>query len=126
MAIAPINPPYGVGSLSKIVPLMTEEMVFLIEVKPPTWPRDAFVAVCQAENGKVRIEPKMTIKEINVAGGLAYCWYHLQVNIALLSDGSPMHRLGSTLTVLRKQPDGWTMGDLSRCQFANPDVLKSR
>lgn len=94
------------GDLAKILPLMAEDVVFLIAGQPPMRGRDAFAAAFQAGIGKVRIEPKSTIQEIQVAGNFAYCWNHLQVDITPLQGGSPIRRLGYTLTVLRKEPDG--------------------
>lgn len=94
------------GDLSKILPLMAEDVVFLIAGQPPMRGRDAFAAAFQAGLGKVRIEPKSTIQEIEVAGNFAYCWNRLQVDITPLQGGSPMRRSGYTLTVLRKEHDG--------------------
>lgn len=94
------------GDLSKILPLMAEDVVFLIPGQPPMRGRDAFAAAFQAGIGKVRIEPKSTIQEIHVAGNFAYCWSHLQVDITPLQGGSSMRRSGYTLTVMRKEVDG--------------------
>ena len=94
------------GDLSRILPLMAQDVVFLIAGQTPMRGRDAFAAAFQSGLGKVRIEPKSTIQEIQVAGNLAYCWNHLQVVITPLSGGSPMRRSGYTLTVLRIEPDG--------------------
>jgi uncharacterized protein (TIGR02246 family) len=69
------------GDLSKILTLMSEDVVFLIAGQPPMRGRDAFAAAFQAGLGKVRIEPKSTIQEIELAGNFAYCWNHLQVDI---------------------------------------------
>jgi uncharacterized protein (TIGR02246 family) len=85
---------------------MAEDVVFLIAGQPPMRGRDAFAAAFQAGIGKVRIEPKSTIQEIEVAGNFAYCWNHLKVEITPLQGGLPMRRSGYTLTVLRKEPDG--------------------
>ncbi len=94
------------GDLSRILPLMAQDVVFLIAGQAPMRGRDGFAAAFQAGLGKVRIEPKSTIQEIQVDGNLAYCWNHLQVVITPSSGGSPMRRSGYTLTVLRKEPDG--------------------
>jgi len=94
------------GDLSRIIPLMAEDVVFLITGQPPMRGREGFAAEFQAGLAKVRIEPKSTIQEIQVAGNLAYCWSHLQVDITPLQGGSPTRRSGHTLTVLRKEPDG--------------------
>jgi uncharacterized protein (TIGR02246 family) len=94
------------GDLSKILPLMAEDVVFLIAGQQPMRGRDAFATAFQAALGKVRIEPTSAIQEIQIAGELAYCWNHLQVVITPLQGGSPMRRSGCTLTVLRKEPDG--------------------
>jgi uncharacterized protein (TIGR02246 family) len=86
--------------------------------------RDAFTAAFQAGIGKVRIEPQSTIQEIHVAGKIAYCWSHLQVDITPLQGGSPMRRSGHTLTVLRKEPDGrWVVfhdANMLAADGANP------
>ena len=94
------------GDLSKILPLMAEDVVFLFAGQPPMRGRDAFATAFQAGLGKVRIEPTGTIQEIQVAGNIAYCWNHLQVTVSPLQGGTPMRRSGYTLTVLRKAPDG--------------------
>ncbi|MDP9130091.1 MAG: SgcJ/EcaC family oxidoreductase [Candidatus Binatota bacterium] len=94
------------GELSRILPLMAQDVVFLIAGQALMRGRDAFAAAFQAGLGKVRIEPKSTIQKIQVDGNLAYCWNHLQVVMTPLSGGSPMRRSGYTLTVLRREPDG--------------------
>jgi uncharacterized protein (TIGR02246 family) len=94
------------GDLSKILPLMGEDVVFLIAGQPPMRGRDEFAAAFNSGAGKIRIEPTGTIQEIQVARDLAYCWNHLQVTITPLPAGVPMRRSGNTLTVLRKEADG--------------------
>jgi uncharacterized protein (TIGR02246 family) len=94
------------GDLAKILPLMAEDVVFLIAGQPPMHGRDAFAAAFNSGAGKIRIEPTGTIQEIQVAGNFAYCWNHLQVTITPLPAGVPMCRSGYTLTVLRKEADG--------------------
>ena len=114
------------GDLSKILPLMAENVVFLIAGQPPMRGRDAFAAAFQAGLGKVRIEPKSTIQEIEVAGNFAYCWNHLQVDITPLQGGMPMRRSGYTLTILRKQSDGrWVVfrdANMLAADGANPSA----
>ena len=73
--------------LSKILSLMAEDVVFLIEGQPPMRGRNAFAAAFQTGLGKVSIEPKSTIQKIPVAGNFAYCWNQLQVDITPLSGG---------------------------------------
>ena len=112
----------AVGALSKILPLMAEDVVFLIAGQPPMRGRDAFAAAFQAGLGKVRIEASGTIQEIQIAGNLAYCWNHLQVAITPLQGGSPMRRSGYTLTVLRKEPNGpWVVFRDANLLVADPD-----
>ena len=94
------------GDLSKILPLMSEDVVFLIAGQPSMRGRDAFAATFQAGLGKVRIEPKSTIHEVHMTGNFAYYWNHLQVTITALPAGVPMRRSGYTLTVLCKEVDG--------------------
>jgi uncharacterized protein (TIGR02246 family) len=94
------------GDLSKILPLMAEDVVFLIAGQSPMRGRDAFAAAFQAALGHVRIESTATIQEIRVAGDLAYCWNQLQVTVTPLQSGGPMRRSGYTLTIFRNQSDG--------------------
>ena len=93
------------GDLPQILALMAEDVVFLTAGQPPMRGRDAFAAGFRAALGKVGIESKGDVKEVRVAGDLAYCWTHLSVTMIPRDSGDAVHRSGPALTILRKDPD---------------------
>ena len=103
------------GDLSCILPLMAEDVVFLVAGHPPMQGKDAFATAFNIGLQHIRIESEATIQEIQVAGNFAYTCTHLQVTMAPLQGGTPLHRSGYTLTIFRKEPDGrWLL-----CRDAN-------
>lgn len=94
------------GDLDTILGLMAEDVVFLIAGKPPMRGRQAFAAGFRSMAGKVRIDGKSDIQEIQVAGDHAYCWNHLTVSITPVDGGVTQRREGNVLSVFRKEPDG--------------------
>jgi uncharacterized protein (TIGR02246 family) len=93
------------GDISQILPLMAEDVVFLVCGHPPMRGRDTVAAGFGAVKD-FRMEGQSEIQEIEVSGNLAYCWNHISVTITPKSGGQPMRRSGYALSVLRKQPDG--------------------
>jgi uncharacterized protein (TIGR02246 family) len=93
------------GDIDKIVPLMTDDVTFLIAGHPPIRGRDQFIATQREVFSHLRIEPKSDIQEIRVSGDLASCWTHLTANI-IPAAGAPMKRSGYTLTVFCKNSEG--------------------
>jgi uncharacterized protein (TIGR02246 family) len=94
------------GDINKILPLMAEDVVFLIPGQPPMRGRDAFAASFAGWQGKFRLETDCEIQEIEVNGDLAYCWTKLSVTMTPVDGGSANRRSGYTLTVLRKNAAG--------------------
>jgi len=94
------------GDISQILPLMAEDVVFLIPGQPPMRGREAFAASFAGWNGKFRLETDCEIQEIQVNGDLAYSWTKLSVTMTPLDGGAANGRSGYTLTVLRKNADG--------------------
>ena len=94
------------GDISKILPLMTEDVVFLVAGQPPMRGRDAFAASFAGGQGKFRLETNCEIQEIQVSGDLAYSWTRLSVTMIPIEGGPANRRSGYTLTVLRKNSDG--------------------
>lgn len=82
------------GDLEKIIPLMTEDVVFLTAGHPPMRGRDSFIAIQREMLKHVRIEPESDIQEIRAEGNLGCCWNHLTVNIVPVNGGADeAHRL---------------------------------
>ena len=93
------------GEIDKILPLMAEDVVFLVTGHEPMRGRDAFAAAFKAGMQHFRIMSNWDVQEIKVAGSLAYCWSQLSVTMIPLRGGSPTRRSGYALTILRKEPD---------------------
>lgn len=53
----------------------------------------------------MKIEPVHELREIRIAGDLAYTVSHLAVTVTP-AGGDPMHLAGFILSIFRKQPDG--------------------
>jgi uncharacterized protein (TIGR02246 family) len=96
----------GAGDPSQILPLMAEDVIFLTAGQPPMRGRDAFAAGFRAALEKAGIESRGDVKEVRVAGDLAYCWTHLSVTMIPRGSGDAVYRTGPALTILRKDPDG--------------------
>jgi len=94
------------GDVDAILPLMAEDVVFLVAGKPPMKGRDTFESGLRSLLKTQRIESAGDIQEIQVSGDLAYCWSFLNVQMFPLSGGDPMKRAGHVLSVLCKQPSG--------------------
>ena len=98
------------GDVSRILPLMAEDAVFLTAGHPPLRGRDAFAAQLRGVLEKARIESSGEPKEIRVSGDLAYCWSELHVTIIPSGSSPPVRRAGPTLTIFRREADGrWVL-----------------
>jgi uncharacterized protein (TIGR02246 family) len=98
------------GNVSRILPLMAEDAVFLTAGHPPMRGRDAFAAQLRGLLEKARVESSGEPKEIRVSGDLAYCWSELRVVVIPCDSSPPVRRAGPTLTIFRRQADGgWVL-----------------
>jgi uncharacterized protein (TIGR02246 family) len=94
------------GDINQILPLMAEDVVFLVAGQPPMRGRVAFAASFAGWQGKFSLETDCEIQEIQVSENLAYSWTRLSVTMTPIPGGPANRRSGYTLTVLRKTPDG--------------------
>ena len=94
------------GDISQILPLMTEDVVFLVAGQTPMRGREEFAASFAGWQGKFRLETDCEIQEIQTSGDLAYSWTRLSVTMTPVDGGPANRRGGHTLTVLRKNADG--------------------
>src|SRR5712691_7303504 len=98
------------GDLSKLLPLMAEDVVFYVVGQPPMRGRETFAAGFRTAVQHFRIESTAKIEEIQVIGNFAHLANYLTVTMTPLQGGSIMRRSGYTLTVMRKEPDGrWVL-----------------
>lgn len=94
------------GDISQILPLMAEDVVFLVGGQPPMQGREAFAASFAGWQGKFTLATDCEIQEIQVSGNLAYSWTRLTVTMTPVAGGPANRRSGNTLTVWRKNADG--------------------
>jgi uncharacterized protein (TIGR02246 family) len=108
------------GDIARVLPLMAEDVVFMVCGHPPMRGRDAFAQAFGTMKG-TRMEARSEIQEIEVSGDLGYCWNHISVTVTPPSGGAPMRRSGYALSVLRKQPDGsWVIVRDANLMAADP------
>ncbi len=93
------------GDVEGVLALMTDDAVFLTPGNPPMTKAD-FAAGFKTFAGKVRLEAKQDVKDLQVSGDLAYSWSHLSVTMTSLETGGRTERAGHVLTVLRRSPSG--------------------
>ena|SRR5215469_14967641 len=91
------------GELAAILDLMADDVLFMTPGREP-FGKDQFRADFEAMSG-TRLDGRASIHEIRVEGDWAFLRNYLDLEITP-GGGSPLHRSGYTLTVLRKDPDG--------------------
>jgi len=95
------------GNTEAVLPLMAEDVTFLLPGQEPIVGREGFAVLSRATAGKFRlVEATPRIREIVVMGDYAYCWNHLDLKFAVASEGSTQQRSGDVLSIFRKEPDG--------------------
>ena len=94
------------GDLRQLIPLMAEDVVFLVRGHPPMRGREAFASSFQMVIQIFRIDSNCEIQEVQTAGDWAYVGNHQSVTMTPISVGSPKRRVGYTLSILRKTRDG--------------------
>jgi uncharacterized protein (TIGR02246 family) len=91
------------GDLSRLLTLMSNDVVFLTAVQPPM-SKEAFAAGFQAMLTHARIESNSEIKEIRAFGDWAYCWSHLSVIVTPRKEGKPVPAAGTPFPFSTRSP----------------------
>ena len=94
------------GNVDVVLPLMADDVVFLVAGHSPMRGRSAFANGLRGLLKTHRVESEFTIEEIEISNALAYCWTSLKVSIIPLAGGPSVLRTGPTLSILHKQHDG--------------------
>ena len=98
------------GDVDAVLPLMSEDVVFLVAGKPPMKGRSTFERGLRNLLKSHSLDSGADIQEIDVSRDLAYCWTLLTVRMTPLSGGDATVRSGSTLSIFRKQTNGsWVL-----------------
>jgi uncharacterized protein (TIGR02246 family) len=96
----------GEGDVETVLSLMEEDAIFLIAGKPALQGRAAFEKGLRALLETHSIRSSAEIQEVQSDGGMAYCRSLLTVHVTSLADQLTVERLGSALSIFRKQADG--------------------
>jgi uncharacterized protein (TIGR02246 family) len=91
------------GDTAAVLSLMTDDVVFMTPGREP-FGKEAF-ARTSAGMKDVTIDGQARIIELQVLGDWAYLRNHIDLTMTP-AGGTPVHRSGYTLTILRKQADG--------------------
>ena len=94
------------GDSTKVLSLMSEDVVFLVPGRPVM--RKADFAAAQSAQAGMKIEGTSDIQEIRVLGDWAYLWTMLKV-VATPAGGKPVTREGYTLSILKKDNGRWVL-----------------
>ena len=98
------------GDLANVLPLMSEDVVFLTAGQPPLQGRETFAQMSAGMSGRVRIASTYEIEELRVAGALAFTRTFSSVTSTPIDGSTPTHRSGRTLSIYEKQSDGaWVL-----------------
>ena len=98
------------GDVDTVLGLMDEDIVFLVAGQPPMRGRDSFEHGLRGLLTQHRIESTGEVQEVEVSGTLAYCWTMLKVRVIPRTGGSETVRVGSALSIFRKQSNGsWVL-----------------
>jgi len=94
------------GDSTKVLSLMSEDVVFLVAGQP-VMRKAGFAAAKSAQKG-MKFEGTSDIQEIRVLGDWAYMWTMLKV-VATPAGGKPVTREGYTLSILKKEKGRWVL-----------------
>jgi uncharacterized protein (TIGR02246 family) len=97
------------GDTQAVLSLMTDDALFLQPGKPPM-DKKGFADASQAVPGaRPVIDAVSDIKEIRVAGDMAYMWSHLAISVTPPGGAPVIRREGHTLTVFRRVQGRWLL-----------------
>ena len=99
------------GDTATVLSLMTDDVVFMVPGREP-FGKEAFASSSQSMKN-VTIDGHASIVELQVLGNWAYLRNHLDLTMTP-AGGTPVHRTGYTLTLLRKEDGRWRL-----CRDAN-------
>lgn len=106
--------------LDALLPLMAEDVVFMVPGKEPFG--KAEFAVTMEKNKGIAMKTHSDIREIQVLGNWAFMRNYLEVTMTPPGAKGPIHRSGYVLSVLWKNPNGqWVIArDANLLSAASP------
>jgi uncharacterized protein (TIGR02246 family) len=107
--------------LATMLALVTDDAVFLVPGQPPVRGKQQFAELFETARGRFRIELESEFDEISLHEDWAYVTSRLAVALTPKTGGTPVHRAGHTLTILRKSSDGqWAVARDANLLAPNP------
>ncbi len=94
------------GDVEGVLELIAEDAVFLTPGHPPIEGRARFETGLRKVLATHRIESTGNVREVVVAGDLAYCVTDLTVRMTPQSGGEANVRSGYAMSIFRRRPDG--------------------
>lgn len=91
--------------LNRILPLMAEDVVFLIPGGQLDG-REGFSKAFESTPASTKVQPMMDIQEVRVFGDLAYVWSRVNVLLYPEAGGSPKKLCGDALSIFKKGENG--------------------
>jgi len=97
------------GDIPTVLGLMTDDVVFQVPGRPP-FGKAEFESMSRASAGasQPRIDAEQHIDELRVLGDFACVRSSLRIVITP-PDGAPLVRVGTTLTLFRRESDRWLL-----------------
>jgi uncharacterized protein (TIGR02246 family) len=96
-----------VGNLDGILPLMSDDVVFLTPGRAPFGKKE-FADQSRQSADKAQVKVKADVQEIRVSGDLAYCWLKLAVTVTPAA-GAAMEMGGHTIGIYRREGGRWVL-----------------
>lgn len=98
------------GRVEDVLPLMDENVVFLVAGKPPMQGRAAFERGLRTLLSGHTIRSTGDVQEVEVSGDLAYSRTKLAITVTPRDGGKPNSYSANALSVFRRQADGrWVL-----------------
>ena len=94
------------GDIGAILPLMTDDVVFMVPGQPLMTGREKFAEGLRTLLKTHRIVSDGVVEEVLVSGELAYCRTRLEVRVEPAGGGVAVRRAGHTLSVFRRNAEG--------------------
>jgi uncharacterized protein (TIGR02246 family) len=92
------------GDLRAVLKLIDDDAMFMVPGQRP-FGKEAF-AIALRQMKDVKVDAKSDVQEVVIHGDLAYMRNYLELTMLPHGGGEPVHRVGHTLTILRKRPTG--------------------
>lgn len=96
------------GDISRILPLLDDDVIFLVAGQAPMRGKLAFAAASAGLN-QFKLKIDFEIQEIKLNGKWATCWNQLRVHIQPPQNKPSIVRTGDSFSLWQKHAHGWLL-----------------